>query len=331
MKEEHLYLLACPETGRRLHLKNAKCDGHGDIVAGLLCEPESGNEYPIAKHIPRFVPPENYAESFGFQWKVHARTQHDAYSGVDVSGNRFRQETKWGSGLDGEVILEAGSGAGRFTPHALATGAMVVSFDCSNAVESHYKVEGQHERLLILQADIYKMPFRPGTFDKAYCFGVLQHTPDPETAFYEIVKFLRLNGRVASDIYLDSFRRWLHIKTWARPFLTNYEPEELYQLTKTYVDLLWPLARLMRRSDLGQKIIARFVPDASEQLGGVDDEVLKEWAYLDTFDWVSPVYDDPQTVSRFRSWHEEAGLVDVDVHRGFNGVEGRGTKSAVSR
>lgn len=87
----------------------------------------------------------------------------------------------------------------------------------------------------------------------------------------------------------------------------------------------------MRRSDLGQKIIARFVPDTSEQLGGVDDEVLKEWANLDTFDWVSPVYDDPKTVGRFRSWHEEAGLVDVDVHRGFNGVEGRGTKLAVSR
>ena len=138
VREEHLQLLACPETGRRLHLKDAKGDGHGDIVAGLLCEPESGNEYPIANHIPRFGLLGSYADSFGSQWKAHARTQHDAYSGVDVSGNRFRQETKWGLGLDGEVILEAGSGAGRFTPHALSTGAMVVSFDCSTAVESHY-------------------------------------------------------------------------------------------------------------------------------------------------------------------------------------------------
>lgn len=328
MKEEHLHLLACPETGKPLRLKEAKRDDHGDIVAGLLCEPESGNVYPIVKHIPRFAPPQNYTDSFGFQWKAHAQTQHDAYSGVDVSGNRFRQQTKWGSGLDGEVILEAGSAAGRFTPHALATGAMVVSLDYSNAVESNYKINGRHDKLLILQADIYKMPFRPDTFDKAYCFGVLQHTPDPETAFYEIVKFMKPDGKIASDIYLDSFRVWWHVKFWARPFLRNYEPEELYELTKKYVDFLWPLARLMRKSNPGQKIIARFVADRSEQLGDVGDELLREWAYLDTFDWFSPAYDYPQTVKIFRLWHEKAGLVDVDVHRGFNGVEGRGTKPA---
>jgi hypothetical protein len=56
---------------------------------------------------------------------------------------------------------------------------------------------------------------------------------------------------------------------------------------------------------------------------GADDKTLKEWAYLDTYDFLSPHYDIPQTVKGFRKWHEEAGLLNIDVHKGYNGVEGR--------
>lgn len=40
----------------------------------------------------------------------------------------FEKETRWGKGLNDEVVLEVGSGSGRFTPHALETRATVVSF-----------------------------------------------------------------------------------------------------------------------------------------------------------------------------------------------------------
>jgi ubiquinone/menaquinone biosynthesis C-methylase UbiE len=33
--------------------------------------------------------------------------------------------------------------------------------------------------VLIVQADVFAMPFRAGTFDRIFCFGMLQHTPDP--------------------------------------------------------------------------------------------------------------------------------------------------------
>jgi hypothetical protein len=65
-------------------------------------------------------------------------------------------------------------------------------------------------------------------------------------------------------------------------------------------------------------------------MGGVYpllDDVLKEWAILDTFDMLSPRYDNPQTIDNVREWFERAGLLDIDVHYGYNGIEGRGTKS----
>ena len=61
---------------------------------------------------------------------------------------------------------------------------------------------------------------------------------------------------MASDIYHDSFRRWLKIKPYVRPFVKNHDAEELYELTKRYVDFLWPLARVMPRNSF-----VRLIPE----------------------------------------------------------------------
>jgi hypothetical protein len=52
----------------------------------------------------------------------------------------------------------------------------------------------------------------------------------------------------------------------------------------------------------------------------------KEFAVLDIFDFLSPMYDIPQTLEQFRDCFEKAGLTEIDVHLGYNGIEGRATK-----
>lgn len=325
MKQKHLSLLVCPKTKRPLELKISELVDD-KIKEGFLVEPVSGDQYPIVNFIPRFVPVENYASSFGFQWNVHWQTQLDHYAKIDLSGNRFFQETKWSSNLENEIILEAGCGAGRFTKYAVDTKAIVISFDYSQAVDANYKVNGDHENLLLIQADIFNMPFRENFFDKAFCFGVLQHTPDPEKAFQSIIQHLKPGGQIATDVYLRSWKNYFHVKPYIRPFVKKLSPEVLYKFTKKYVNFLWPAARLVRSSRLGQKLISRFIADRSEQLGKVNDELIREWAYLDTFDWFSPAFDKPQTKDQFYAWHQRAKLENIDVHYGFNGVEGRATK-----
>ena len=41
--------------------------------------------YQIVDGIPRFVPDDNYAQSFGFQWNAHEKTQLDSYTGRPIS------------------------------------------------------------------------------------------------------------------------------------------------------------------------------------------------------------------------------------------------------
>ncbi|MBM4031737.1 MAG: methyltransferase domain-containing protein [Planctomycetes bacterium] len=329
MKAEHVSLLVCPRTKRPLELKQPCVMEGARVREGALVEPVSGARYPIVGFIPRFVPQENYARSFGFEWNAHARTQYDEVSGFAVSRERFEKETQWGSDLRGQTVLEVGSGSGRFTRHALATGAIVVSFDYSSAVEANYRSNGAHENLLLVQASVFDMPFRPGTFDKAFCFGVLQHTPDPRRAFMAIVEQLKPGGAIASDVYPKDIKHCLlSPKYLVRLFTRRRDPERLYRGVRRYVDFMWPLARLLRRIPrIGPSLNwGLLVADYSRELPGAPDATLKEWAYLDTFDILSPRYDKPQTLRTFRSWHREAGLVDIDVRRGYNGIEGRGRK-----
>jgi SAM-dependent methyltransferase len=329
MRLDLLHVLVCPKTKQPLQLGESCVVEDARVKEGVLIEPVSSNRYPIVDYIPRFVPQENYAQNFGLEWNLHDKTQYDEYSGFSVSRERFEKETRWGSDLRGQMILEVGSGSGRFTKPALETGALVISFDYSSAVEANYRSNGGHTNLLLVQASVYEMPFRTAFFDKVFCFGVLQHTPDPHKSFASIVEYIKPGGKMASDIYVKDFRHWvLQTKYWVRPFTRNKEPQKLYATVKKYVDVMWPLARVVRKiPQIGFAINWRLlVADHSKGLPNADDATLKEWAYLDTFDMLSPAYDQPQTLKTFKRWHEEAGLIDIDVHYGFNGLEGRGAR-----
>jgi 2-polyprenyl-3-methyl-5-hydroxy-6-metoxy-1,4-benzoquinol methylase len=78
-------------------------------------------------------------------------------------------------------VLEAGSGsgAGRSTEVLATTGATVISFDLSSAVDANYRNNGQNANVLIVQASILDIPVRPRSMDKVMCLGVIQHTPAP--------------------------------------------------------------------------------------------------------------------------------------------------------
>ncbi len=326
MNLKYLSVLRCPKTGEALECLAEESIG-GRVKSGSLRSVQSGNSYPIVNFIPRFVPVENYASNFGLEWNIHSRTQYDGTSGHDFSRKRFVEEARWPARLEGEVILEVGSGSGRFTELALETGATVVSLDYSYAVEANYASNGAHENLLLVQASVFEMPLARHFFDRAFCFGVLQHTPDPKQAFFCIRKFVKDGGWVAVDIYLkDFFRYVLPFKYWVRPFTRGRDPQKLYDGVKRYVDFMWPLAKVLRRipvigPTLNWKLL---IGDYSQYLQDADDATLKRWAYLDTFDMLSPMYDIPETVSGLRRWYERAGFADIDVHRGYNGVEGRG-------
>lgn len=329
MFPEHLKLLRCPNTHSPLELRDAE-EEFGRIRSGRLISTVGEHEYPIIDFIPRFVDSANYAGSFGFQWLRHARTQYDSVSGVTSSRDRLFSVTGWPDRMEGEVVLEAGSGSGRFTEHLLATGATVVSFDYSRAVEANHASNGAHPNLLLVQADIYAMPFAPASFDRVLCLGVLQHTPDPRKSFLSLVGMAKAGAPVVTDIYLRSVMRyWLNTRYWIRPITRRIAPETLYPWVRRWVRLMWPVAKMLRKlpDRVGEALVWRLlVADYHRQFPNMADQALLDLAILDTFDMLSPVFDIPATPDQYRRWHERAGLHEIDVRPGLNGLVGRGIR-----
>lgn len=328
MRREHVQFLVCPNCKSDLQLTSATSADGNSVEAGELTCSSCRATYPIVRHIPRFVPLDNYANNFGMEWSIHAKTQYDGYSGSQVSEERFFNETRWPRDLRGQVILEVGSGSGRFTEHAASTGAMVVSLDYSHAVEANYASNGQQSNVLIVQGDIYAMPFRDGAFDKLFCFGVLQHTPDVKKSFLMLPCYLKRGGRLAVDVYRkkEGIRALLCTKRWLRPITKRMNPGLLYRLTNCYVRLMWPICRLIGKLPKGKQINSMLmVPDYRQDFV-LEDKILKEWAILDAFDMLSPRYDSPQRIETVQGWFEEAKLKNADIHYGYNGIEGRAEK-----
>jgi SAM-dependent methyltransferase len=315
MRLEHLNLLVCPACRGSLSCTSSDVAAESGLVfTGQLFCGVCPQGYPIVGGVPRFVPRENYASGFGLEWTKHARTQYDSYSGIPASEQRFFGQTGWPRDMRGELILEVGSGSGRFTEQAARTGATVVSLDYSYAVDANYASNGARENVLIVQADVFAMPFRPHTFDRVFCFGMLQHTPSPARAFAALPKVLKPGGELCADIYRASILRTVLLtKYWVRPFTRNMNPDRLYSRVQRWVDFMWPLSNLIRRLPKGHGINWRLLVADYSPLG-LKGQILKEWSYLDTYDMLAPRYDRPATKRTFHRWGQQANLTDIDAH-----------------
>ena len=328
MHINHLQYLSCPECGSNFNVEIFSKENNIINQGRLICT-ACNIEYEIEKGIPRFVPKVNYSDNFGFQWNKHSRTQYDDNFNKPISETRFNEETKWKNDLAGEIIIEAGSGSGRFTELAVKTKAMVLSFDYSSAVDANYKSNKDNANLLLVQADIYKMPFKDSLADKIFCIGVIQHTPNPELTFKALSEKIKIGGKIVVDVYkLGFINTFLSPKYVVRLLTKNINNEKLYKICKSYVNLMWTIIKLNNKLfgiKWGKALNWRLlVPDYSYLK--LDDKVLKEWAYLDLFDMLSPKYDKPQTIKTLKKWFNKYKFKDIDVCYGYNGIEGRGTK-----
>jgi SAM-dependent methyltransferase len=300
----------------------------GEVESGRLDCEHCAVRYEIESFVPRFVPRQNYASSFGFQWNRFQRTQLDSSTGQPISRDRFFAQSGWQrQEMSERWTLDIGCGAGRFAEIALSTGARVVAVDYSRAVDACRENLGPHTRLDVVQADVYRLPFRPERFDFVYCFGVLQHTPDVRASFLTLRRQLAPGGRIAVDVYPQLALNSIWPKYWLRPITRRIAPERLFPLVSRMVDILWPVSLALGRVPrLGRKLRHALPVVNYEGLLPLSPGQLKDWAVLDTFDMLAPAHDHPQSVETVRSWFEQAGLDESEVfRRGL--VIGRGRRA----
>ena len=292
-----------PSNGSVLHKKE---NGYAD---------EHGNFFPVKDGALRIAGDSNYTDSFGFQWNKFQKTQIDRDSkNSNQSTERFFGETGWDKqDLTGLNVLEVGSGAGRFSQVFLDhTKGNLYSVDYSDAVSANFRNNGHHgERFHLFQASIYEMPFPDNSFDKVFCFGVLQHTPDFKQSVRSLIAKAKPGGEVIVDFYpVKGWWTKVHAKYMLRPITRRMSHEKLLQRIENNADRLMKTYNFFDSIGVG-KFVNRFLPvvDIKGTLPqNLSKEELREWVILDTFDMFSPAHDHPQTIATVKKWFEEFGM-----------------------
>ncbi|MBK8465489.1 MAG: methyltransferase domain-containing protein [Chloracidobacterium sp.] len=310
MKTTLLEKLVCPKCKVTL-LCTVGRETDGDILeADLKCS-GCDRHYPVTNGIPRFVETDDYATSFGYQWNKFRKEQIDSFNGTTLSADRFWSETKWTPEMmKNKWILDAGCGAGRFLDIASLSEAEIVGIDISSAIDAaRSNLEGR-SNVHFVQASIYELPFREGAFDLCYSIGVIQHTPDTSESLRSVGRMVKAGGQFATTIYPRKPWTKLYSKYWFRPFTTRMKKEMLLDLIEKIMPVAFSITNFLFRLP---GVIGRGFMFIIPVANYVNEKQLTErdryqWAILDTFDMLSPYYDQPMTEAEASSALDEVGV-----------------------
>ena len=275
-----------------------------------------GAGYRIEGGIPRFVESDGYAANFSFEWLRYRTTQLDGAEGGE-SERTFRQKTGLRpEDVRGKRILDAGCGMGRFAEVVSRWGGRVVAVDLSRAVEAARANLSGRDNVLVMQADLSRLPFPEGSFDLIYSLGVLHHTPDCERAFRTLTRYLAPGGTMALWVYAQDGGRWMRCSDFYRRFTVGMSPRLLHRLCTVAV----PLYYLVKLPLVGRLIWT---------LAPISVHPDPAWRVLDTFDWYSPRYQSKHTYPEVYRWFQSEGLERInvfDVPVALSGVKPRGER-----
>lgn len=314
MQRRLLDILVCPECKRELHC-TVSAEANGEIIEGQLDCAACGKQSLVTNGIPRFVETDNYASSFGYQWNLFRKEQIDSHNGTTLSADRFWAETGWNTEeLKDKWVLDAGCGAGRFLDVVGATEANAVGIDISSAVDAAKENLAGRGDVHFVQASIYDLPFRPGAFDYCYSIGVIQHTPEPERSLRSIAAMVKHDGEIAVTIYPRKPWTKLYSKYWWRPITKRMDEAKLLNAIRAVMPAAFAITNVLFRIPVLGRAFMFAIPVANyvheEQLSR---EQRYQWAVLDTFDMLSPQFDQPMTESEVTHALESGGI--GDLHR----------------
>jgi SAM-dependent methyltransferase len=165
-------------------------------------------------------------------------------------------------------------------------------------------------RLTIFQGSILEIPVPDQSFDVVYCHRVLQHTPDPIESLRAIMRKVAPGGVLFAHCYQRSAARMKAFKYKYRPLTTRLPPEWVLGFVERSGPALRRVsAALERLGRTGREFRRRWIPYVYYQsYGELDEAGLAELSMHDTFDALTPAYDNPLTADELYGTVEAAGF-----------------------
>jgi uncharacterized protein YbaR (Trm112 family)/SAM-dependent methyltransferase len=329
------------EAGRSNEPECSVCSGI-EITEGLVSCKKCAKKYPIIKGVPRFLPDElqqevvlRYPEyfvkyddrtlphlssaqrdtvgklkaqtmsSFGYEWNEFA--EYDAQNFLElihpVQPDYFSNK----------LGLDCGCGAGRHTQQAVQYGAEMVAMDLSWAVDASYKKNLSTAQAMVVQCDVFNLPFKPNSFDFIYSLGVLHHTTNPPKSFDCLVVLLKPGGGIMVWIYSSTrkFVLWaLKVARMVTLQLPNFMIKWLAFIAACldYGFFIYPYKILNELPGIG-KIVTAIAPPRVKGYAKYDFHV----SYTDWFDRLSYPCVNYYSGEQVKEWYERNGLTDLQV------------------
>jgi SAM-dependent methyltransferase len=193
-------LLSCPDCGGELAAQGA------GLRCGV-CRRGFSREGGIPRLLPAAAASEADARTvaaFDRQWRSYGRLRRlfgkdPAAMTANLVGARMgsRIDAAW---YRGRTVLDAGCGHGRYLPAFAALGARPVGLDAGCGPETT-GVLREDPRIAVVQGDVRRPPFRPGSFDLVFCDGVIHHTSDPRGAYLALARLVKPGGALYVWVY----------------------------------------------------------------------------------------------------------------------------------
>lgn len=176
---------------------------------------------------------EKTGDAYGFLWtKSVSSIPHPLWH------FHYMQEVITEPIVRGKSGIEVGAGCGYDTYYLAKAdpSCRIVGMDLSDGVFKAKEVVSGLSNAYIMKGSALDIPARDNTFDFAYSFGVLHHTPDPVRGLREMIRVVKRSSPIFVYLYEDHSdnllkKNLLKIVTTIRRVTVKFPPRFLYVIT----------------------------------------------------------------------------------------------------